>query len=412
MIRYAQTQAVILLMTLWCVLHACQAPAQSKGKPQKETKSTEKTFKSVVTGAEQMDAYLPKLNGKQVALMVNHTSVINQTHLVDSLIAVGVKVKMIFAPEHGFRGTADAGDHIENGKDPKTGLPIISLYGDKLKPSAEDLKGVDIVMFDIQDVGVRFYTYISSMHYLMEACAENHLPLIILDRPNPNIHRIDGPVLRKPFQSFVGMHPIPILHGLTVGELAQMIVGQKWLSENLSPELEVIACKNYTRNTRYSLPIKPSPNLPNDRAVYLYPSICLFEGTDISVARGTDFPFQAIGSPNLKSGPFEFTPKSVPGAKNPPHLGNVCKGYDLRMEISEFGKEDDGLNLQYLFKMYSLHKNPNEFFLKNNFFNKLAGNSTLKTQIETELSEQAIRASWSRELENYKLMRKPYLLYE
>jgi uncharacterized protein YbbC (DUF1343 family) len=395
-------------------LISCNAPAQGQQKQVKKQKTTEKpaAYVGILTGAERTSEYLPLIKNKRVALMVNHTSLIHKTHIVDSLLSLGIQVKTIFAPEHGFRGTADAGDHVKDGKDPKTNLPIVSLYGDKLKPSKEDLKDVEVVIFDIQDVGARFYTYISSMHYLMIACAENKIPMIVLDRPNPNIYRIDGPVLKPKFQSFVGMHPIPVLHGLTVGELAKMIVGEKWLGENIVPELTVIACENYTRTTRYSLPVKPSPNLPNDRAVYLYPSICFFEGTDISVARGTDFPFQAIGSPKITKASFSFTPKATDGAKNPPHKDVECRGYDLRNESNEFGAETDKLNLQYLFRMYAQHKDQQNFFLKTGFFNKLAGNSDLKLQIETELSEADIRKTWQKDMDVYLEKRKPYLIYK
>jgi len=393
---------------------SCNAPAQGQTKKQKKHKAAAKpvAYVGILTGAERTAEYLPLIKDKRVALMVNHTSMIHKTHIVDSLLSLGIDVKTIFAPEHGFRGTADAGDHINDGKDPKTKLPIISLYGDKLKPSKQDLQDVDVVIFDIQDVGARFYTYISSMHYLMIACAENKLPIIVLDRPNPNIYRIDGPVMQTKFQSFVGMHPIPVLHGLTVGELAKMIVGEKWLGEIILPQLTVVPCQNYTRNSRYSLPVKPSPNLPNDRAVYLYPSICFFEGTDISVARGTDFPFQAIGAPQVAKAPFAFTPKSTDGAKNPPHKDVECKGYDLRNESKDFGAETDKLNLQYLFKMYAQHKDKQHFFLKTGFFNKLAGNSELKLQIEKELSEEDIRKSWQKDIDVFVEKRKPYLIYK
>ncbi len=406
--------SIPLFSIFFFLIISCNAPAQGQHKQEKKQKAIAKpsAYTGLLTGAERTNEYLPLVKDKRVALMVNHTSLINKTHIVDSLLSTGVQVKTIFAPEHGFRGTADAGDHVKDGKDPQTNLPIISLYGDKLKPSKEDLKDVEVVIFDIQDVGARFYTYISSMHYLMLACAENKIPVIILDRPNPNIYRVDGPVLKTKFQSFVGMHPIPVLHGLTVGELAKMIAGEKWLGENITPKLTVIPCENYSRTTRYSLPVKPSPNLPNDRAVYLYPSICFFEGTDISVARGTDFPFQAIGSPNVTKVPFAFTPKPTDGAKNPPHKNVECKGYDLRKETNEFGAETDKLNLQYLFKMYAQHKDQQNFFLKNNFFNKLAGNSELKLQIETELSEEAIRKTWQKDIDTFLEKRKPYLIYK
>ncbi len=399
---------------LFFLVVSCNTPAQSQHKQEKKQKPTAKpaAYVGILTGAERTELYFPLLKEKRVALMVNHTSFIQKTHLVDSLLSVGIAVQTIFAPEHGFRGTADAGDHITNGKDHKTQLPIVSLYGTKLKPSKEDLQNVDVVIFDIQDVGARFYTYISSMHYLMLACAENNIPIIVLDRPNPNIYRIDGPVLKSKFQSFVGMHPIPVLHGLTVGELAKMIIGEKWLGSDSAPNLTVVPCQNYTRTSHYSLPIKPSPNLPNDRAVYLYPSICFFEGTEVSVARGTEFPFQAIGAPLISKYAFAFTPKSTPGAANPPHKNIECHGYDLRNETNEFGAETDKLNLQYLFKMYARYKDPKNFFLKSGFFNKLAGNSDLKLQIETELSETDIRKTWQKDIDEYMEKRTPYLIYK
>ncbi len=394
----------LLLLLCFAIHQSCTA---QKAKQRGEVTS----LKSIVVGAERVGEYLPLIQNKKVGMMVNHTSLIGNTHLVDSLLRLGIDVKVIFAPEHGFRGAADAGAHIKDGKDSATSLPIVSLYGNKLKPTREDLKDVEVVMFDIQDVGVRFYTYISSMHYLMEACAEYNLPLIVLDRPNPNIHRVDGPVLKKEFKSFVGMHPIPVLHGLTVGELARMIIGEQWLAEDAELKLTVVPCESYTRLSRYSPPVKPSPNLPNDRAIYLYPSLCFFEGTDISVARGTDFPFQAIGAPGIAKAPFVFTPMPVSGAKNPPHKNVECKGFDLRKPSKDFGEEDDRLNLQYLFKMYALFKDKQNFFLKNGFFNKLAGNRDLMLQIQTELSEEEIRNSWTRALENYKQRRKAYLIY-
>lgn len=363
---------------------------------------------NIVCGAEKLNEYLPLLKSKRVAMLVNQTSVVGNTHLVDTLIALGINIKKIFAPEHGFRGEADAGEHITNEKDKKTGLPVVSLYGAKKNPSTEDLSDVDMVIFDIQDVGARFYTFISSLHYLMQACADNNKELIVLDRPNPNGWYIDGPVLQKEFQSFVGVDPIPVVHGLTVGEYAQMINGENWLDKGAQCKLTVVSCANYTHNMRYSLPIKPSPNLPNDEAVYLYPSLCFFEGTDVSVGRGTDYPFQVIGSPNSGVKDFSFTPESKPGAKSPPHLNKVCYGMDLRKPDMSVA----GLNLKYLLQMFSNYKTKHTFFLANNFFDKLAGNAELKKQLIEGKSENEIKESWKKDLSDYKLKRKKYLLYK
>ncbi len=294
---------------------------------------------------EQTEKYLPLLKGKNIALVVNQTSVIQNTHLVDSLLSHKLRIKTIFAPEHGFRGEADAGAHVANGIDKKTNLPIISLYGNNKKPTSAQLKGIDLIIFDIQDVGARFYTYISTMHYVMEACAENGIPLLILDRPNPNGMYVDGPVLDMKFQSFVGMHPIPVLHGLTVAELAKMINGEKWLKDSAQCELVNITCENYTHQTTYSLPIKPSPNLPNDQAIALYPSLCFFEGTIVSVGRGTEMPFQLYGHPSWKTA-YSFTPISTAGASSPPYQNQRCYGYNLE------NTSTDGFTLSYLIQAY------------------------------------------------------------
>jgi uncharacterized protein YbbC (DUF1343 family) len=356
------------------------------------------------TGAEQTTSYLPLLQGKRVAMVVNQTSVIGNSHEVDSLLALGVNIKLIYAPEHGFRGDADAGAHISNATDTKTGLPIYSLYGKNKKPTAEQLKDVDVVLFDIQDVGARFYTYISTMHYVMEACAEQNKQLLVLDRPNPNGYYVDGPVLEASNKSFVGMHPIPVVHGLTVGELARMINGEKWLAGQKSCPLTVIPVANYTHKTRYSLPVKPSPNLPNDLAIQLYPSICLFEGTTVSVGRGTEWPFQVIGSPFYKRKEFSFTPRPLPGATSPPLLNQVCYGRKLTE------KDVPGqFSLAFVIDFYRNSTNQDKFFI--DFFNTLAGTNTLKNQIQAGLSEAEIRASWQPALNQYKNMRRAYLLY-
>jgi uncharacterized protein YbbC (DUF1343 family) len=366
------------------------------------------TSKSLKTGAEQTTLYVPNLKGKTVALVVNHTSTIGQTHLADSLVSLGIKIKTIFAPEHGFRGTADAGEHVANGIDKKTGLPIVSLYGSNKKPSVAQLEGIDVVIFDIQDVGARFYTYTSTMHYVMEACAEQGKQLLILDRPNPNGHYVDGQVLNKKFASFVGLNPVPVVHGCTVGELAQMINGEGWLAGNKKCNIQIIKCLNYKHSTSYVPPIAPSPNLPNLQSMLLYTSICFFEGTDVSVGRGTDKQFQVIGSPNPKNGDFKFTPEDKPGAKNPPQKGKLCYGLDL----SKIDARSQGFTLKYLLDFYQKSGTKDKFFSSPSFFDKLAGSDTLRKQIIAGMTETQIRASWKSDLDKYKAIRQKYLMYE
>ncbi len=364
---------------------------------------------SIYTGAQQTERYLNLLKDKQIAIVSNPTSVIfnkerKAIHLVDTLQSHDINIKKVFAPEHGFRGTADAGEVIKDGIDIKSGLPIISLYGKNKKPNDKMLEGLDLVIFDIQDVGARFYTYISTLHYVMEACAEADIPILILDRPNPNGHYVDGPVLDLKYKSFVGLHPIPIVHGMTIGEYAQMINGEKWLANGVMCDIEIINLKNYTHNTPYSLPIKPSPNLPNDIAINLYPSLCLFEGTKISVGRGTDMQFQIYGSPELPKKDFKFTPKPNLGAHNPKFNNKLCYGTDLR-EINTQKK----LNFTWILNAYKSIDNKTTFF--NSFFNKLAGNATLQNQIKQGLSINEIEASWKKDLDAFKITRKNYLLY-
>lgn len=365
----------------------------------------------IEVGANQTANYINLLDGKRVGIVGNQSSVIfktdGYTHLVDSLVSLNLDVQKVFSPEHGFRGTADAGEKINDGVDVKTGLPIISLYGDNKKPKPEQLKGLDILVFDIQDVGVRFYTYISTLHYVMEACAEANLPLLILDRPNPNGHYVDGPILEKTHTSFVGMHPIPIVHGMTIGEYAKMINGEKWLDKGIQCELTVITMANYTHETAYSLPIKPSPNLPNDQSIALYPSLCFFEGTNVSLGRGTNKQFQVFGSPDLDKNHFNytFTPQPNEGAKTPPQQGKLCYGRDLsQIDVKS------GLQLEYLIEAYRHTTNKSTFF--NSFFVKLAGTSALQKQIESGLSENEIKATWEEGLANFKTKRVQYLLYE
>jgi len=366
----------------------------------------------ITTGANQTEKYLTLLKGKKIAIVANQTSTIGSTHLVDSLLKLGITIEKVFAPEHGFRGTADAGEKVADGKDKQTGIPILSLYGRKnRKPSPEKLAGIDLVIFDIQDVGARFYTYISTMHYVMEACAENNIPLLILDRPNPNGFYVDGPILTTAQKSFVGMHPVPIVHGMTIGEYAKMINGEKWLKNSVQCELTIVECKNYSHKDKYKLPIAPSPNLPNMESIYLYPSLCLFEGTNVSVGRGTETPFQLFGSPYISKTNFSFTPKPTFGAKHPKHENKVCNGYDLTTFGANFMPEVGELYLHWITSMYHQSSNKDTFFLKNGFFNLLTGNKAIKQMIIDGKTVEYIRNSWKQELEDYKKMRKKYLLY-
>ncbi|KAF2331998.1 exo-beta-N-acetylmuramidase NamZ family protein [Flavobacterium daemonense] len=360
---------------------------------------------AIKTGADNYEKYLPLLKDKKIGIVTNQTGILSdKTHVVDFLLEKKVAIQTIFAPEHGFRGTADAGEHVVDGKDPKTGLSIISLYGDNKKPKPEQLAGIDIMIFDLQDVGARFYTYISSLHYVMEACAENNVPLIIFDRPNPNGRIVDGPLLEKEFTSFVGMHPIPLLHGMTIGEYAQMINGEKWLKNAVQCKLTVIPCVNYDRKMDYSLLVKPSPNLPNDQSINLYASLCLFEGTNVSVGRGTEKQFQIYGSPYLTKTDFSFTPKPNFGAKDPLYNGKECFGEDL----TSYPKLNK-LELKWLIKAYQNTSDKTKFF--NAFFTKLAGTKKLQQQIESGVSEKDIRKSWEKNLKAFQIIRKRYLLY-
>nr|WP_245586416.1 DUF1343 domain-containing protein [Olivibacter sitiensis] len=368
-------------------------------------------------GADRVDAYLPKLKGKKVAMVVNPTSQIGNRSSVDSLLALDIHIVKVFGPEHGFRGEADAGSKVDNSVDSKTGLPIISLYGKNYKPKADDLKDVDIVVFDIQDVGTRFYTYISTLHYVMEACAENNKPLLLLDRPNPNGFSIDGPILDPSFKSFIGMHPIPITHGMTIGEYAKMINGEKWLDNGVQCRLEVVKMENYRHDMEYILPIKPSPNLNTQQSILLYPSLCLFEGTIISQGRGTTFPFTVLGAPALKGKyPFSFTPTSIPGMSTTPlHQNEACYGLDLRnFDTSVF--RDGQINLAWLIELYNAYPRKQDFFDNSlskqiGSFDKLAGTKTLREQIIAGKTESEIRATWKTGLENFKKTREKYLLY-
>ena len=356
----------------------------------------------LVLGAERIDKILKTIDNKNIAIVGNQTSVVNQVHLVDTLISLNQKIISVFSPEHGFRGVEDAGAKVDNEIDKKTGLPIISLYGKNKKPTSEQLIGIDIIIFDIQDVGARFYTYISTLHYILEACSEKNIKLVVLDRPNPNGHYVDGPILEEKFKSFVGMHQIPIVHGMTIGEYATMIVGEKWIENNCN--LEIIEMINYNRNDNYELPIKPSPNLPNSKSINLYPSLCLFEGTNVSVGRGTDKPFQHFGSPFLKFYSYAFQPKSGPGSKYPKHENKTCVGKNL-----ENYPYLSSINLNWLIESYNQTNNKEDFF--NSFFDKLAGTDKLRTQIISGLNEKEIRSSWKTGLKEFKKTRIKYLLY-
>ncbi len=368
---------------------------------------TENALSHVMVGAEQIEQYLPELKGKKIGLVVNQTSTVFNEHLVDVLLTNNVDIKMIFAPEHGFRGDHDAGEKFDSSVDTKTGIPLISLYGKNRKPSLTTLEKLDVIVFDIQDVGVRFYTYISTMHYMMEAAADAGVKFIVLDRPNPNGAFVDGPILEKEFRSFVGMHPIPLLHGMTVAELAQMIKGEGWLTSKKELALSVYKVKNYQRNIAYILPIKPSPNLPNAHSIALYPSLAFFEATPVSIGRGTPFPFQVIGHDNVHIGNFTFTPVSIPGAASKPKFMNIrVQGEDLRQVISP------GLDLEYILSWYkAFAKQKTTFFNSPKFMDKLAGTDKLRKAIMAGQSAEQIKLSWRAGLTNFMQKRKPYLLY-
>ena len=376
-------------------------------------KNSDLTFsENILTGADQTDLYLELLKGKKIAITANQTSVIGNAHLVDSLKNAGVNITKVFALEHGFRGNVQAGEHIKNGVDTKTKIPIVSLYGKNKQPSAETLKDVDIIIFDLQDVGARFYTYISSLHYLMLAAAENNKTILILDRPNPNGHYVAGPVMEKKYESFVGMHPVPIVHGMTIGEYAQMINGESWLGENKKCDLKIIKCKNYTHNDFYEIKIKPSPNLSSMASIYMYPSLCLFEGTNVSVGRGTDKPFRTIGMPGLKTGDYKFTPKSVEAAKNPPHKDKECTGFDLTDFGNMMMRNQKDIYLFWLIGMYENCPDKNKFFSTDGMFELLVGTADLQKQIKEGKTEEEIKKTWEPKLTEFKQKRKKYLLYE
>lgn len=364
----------------------------------------------IIPGAERTNEYFSILKNKKIAIVANPTSLIKDVHLVDSLLRAGMDIKCVFAPEHGFRGEAEAGASIKDSRDVSTGISVISLYGKHKKPTKDDLKDVEIVVFDIQDVGARFYTYISTLQYVMEACALYKIPVLILDRPNPNGYYVDGPVLDTAFSSFVGMNPIPVVHGLTMAEYGLMLNGENWLSDNVRCELSYVKVANYSHQLLYDLPVSPSPNLPNMSSVYLYPSLCFFEGTDVSLGRGTPHPFQIIGKPGLKKGNYTFTPEKIKGkAENPLHQGKLCTGYDLREFGEKYMSSSGELYIYWLIELYRISENKASFF--NSFFDKLAGTDKLRIQIINNVPEEEIRNSWIDDLNAFKMKRKKYLLY-
>ena len=394
------------------------------------------TPQQVIPAAERIHVYLPLIKGRTVGIFANQTSMVGNTHLVDTLRSLGIDIKVIFGPEHGFRGTADAGEKIGNYTDEKTGIPVVSLYGPKRRPSAEDVKNVDVLIFDIQDVGVRFYTFISSLEEFMEAAMELGKPLMVLDRPNPNGHYVDGPVLDLKYRSFVGRQPVPVVYGMTIAEYAFMIAGEKWLSEKAnakyayyktaqnSPDtpfhFQVIKCQNYSHKSKYVLPVRPSPNLPNIQSIYLYPSTCYFEGTVLSEGRGTSKPFQVFGHPSLPKNLYSFTPNPNEGAKSSKLYGQLCYGWDLSGTAEEVqAKMNDRVQLKWLLEAYKLFPEKDKFFIlpksgkmEESFFNKLAGNNDLWQQVKNGISEEEIRKSWEPKLSEFKKIRKKYLLYE
>ncbi len=390
------------ILTVLCLMLALAACAQPPKMPMKMT-----------PGRFQTEEYLPLLAGKRVAFCGNQTAIVGKKHLVDSLLSLRVNVVKLFCPEHGFRGQAEAGATVASGKDAQTGLPVVSLYGKNKKPTAGQLQDVEVILFDLQDVGCRFYTYISTLHYVMEAAAESHVKVIVLDNPNPNGFYVDGPVLDPKYQSFVGMHPVPVVYGMTIGEYARMINGEKWLANGVQCDLTVVKISGYDRQARYELPMPPSPNLQTRESIYLYPSLCLFEGTNISVGRGTKQPFEMYGAPLLKAGDYTFTPHAIPGvSENPPHKDKECRGFLLHDEAEQGLEREEGqFNLSYLLTAYRNYADKGQFFLTNNFFDKLAGNDQLRKQIEEGWPEEKIRDSWQKELDRFKKVREMYLLY-
>ena len=366
-------------------------------------------YSEITTGTAQLNSYIKLLKDRKVAIVANQASLIKNTHLVDTLLTKNIDIVKIFCPEHGFRGIADAGKKIDDNTDPKTNIPIISLYGSHRKPTTNDLANVDIVLFDLQDVGTRFYTYISTLTYVMEACAENSVPIIVLDRPNPNAFYIDGPVMEEKHSSFVGLHPVPVVYGMTIGEYAMMVAGENWIAEADKIDLQVIPLKDWNHKTIVKLKTKPSPNLPNWQSVFLYPSLCFFEGTVMSVGRGTEHPFQIFGHPNYLTGSYLFTPTSTQGATNPKYKNQKCTGTYLADTPDKYNSLPQQLNLFWLINSHKVMNDSIDFF--NNYFVKLAGTDNLQKQIENGLSEDEIRQSWQPKLDTFKKIRSKYLLY-
>ncbi len=402
--------ALIISPAISCSQNKSKSKDQSRIQVNAQLETDVDVERNVITGAERTELYFPLIEGKRVAVMSNQTGMVGNEHLVDMLIRRGHNVVGIFSPEHGFRGTADAGEHVSSSVDKKTGTPIWSLYGSGGgKPSADNMKEFDVLLFDLQDVGLRFYTYYISMMGLMDACAEHNKKMIVLDRPNPNGMYVDGPILDMKYKSGVGWLPIPVVHGMTLGELAVMINGEKWLTNDRTCDLAVVPCDNYTHQTLYELPVSPSPNLPNIHSIYLYPSTCMFEGTVMSLGRGTHFPFEVYGHPNYKNSDFTFTPRSVPGAKNPPLLNKKCYGIDLR-SIPNDEIIEKGLDLSYIIDAYNNLNIGNKFFTS--FFENLVGVDYIRSDIMEGKSAEEIKAKWADDVENFKIQRKPYLLYE
>lgn len=402
--------ALIISPAISCSQNKSKSKDQSRIQVNAQLETDVDVERNVITGAERTELYFPLIEGKRVAVMSNQTGMVGNEHLVDMLIRRGHNVVGIFSPEHGFRGTADAGEHVSSSVDKKTGTPIWSLYGSGGgKPSADNMKEFDVLLFDLQDVGLRFYTYYISMMGLMDACAEHNKKMIVLDRPNPNGMYVDGPILDMKYKSGVGWLPIPVVHGMTLGELAVMINGEKWLTNDRTCDLAVVPCDNYTHQTLYELPVSPSPNLPNIHSIYLYPSTCMFEGTVMSLGRGTHFPFEVYGHPNYKNTDFTFTPRSVPGAKNPPLLNKKCYGIDLR-SIPNDEIIEKGLDLSYIIDAYNNLNIGNKFFTS--FFENLVGVDYIRPDIMEGKSAEEIKAKWADDVENFKIQRKPYLLYE
>lgn len=392
------------------MIFSCTANSEPTETPLKAGEEEKVKVESAAVGASKMTEYLPMLAGKRVAIVGNQTSLVGKVHLVDTLIHRGVNITKVFAPEHGFRGEANAGEYVANGVDQQTGVPVVSLYGKNKKPSAEQLKGVDIVVFDIQDVGVRFYTYISTLHYVMEACAEQHIPVIILDRPNPNGHYVDGPVLKPGFASFVGMHPVPIVHGMTIGEYGMMINGEGWLKNNSTCDITVVACDGYSHSMPWSISVRPSPNLRSDLSISLYPSLCLLEATDVTVGRGTPYPFEHYGHPDFSDTlKYTFTPEPDFGAKSPKHKGKLC--YGVQPDPKEYQRMHQ-LDLSFLINAYQMLNGDLFRGKKTRMFFLLCGSDEILKQLKAGKSEAEIRDSWKEDLEDYKKMRMQYLLYE